>query len=63
VRGCITGREYKYGLKEIFAIKCVNCRKIRTFKEFLLTPLGLCEVCDSKITFTSLHNKTKVKGK
>lgn len=45
-KGCITKIEYKYGFKEMFAIKCVKCGKKRTFKEFLVTPLGLCNKCD-----------------
>ena len=38
----------KYTLKEIFTFKCIRCNKWRTFKEFFLTPLGLCEKCDIK---------------
>ncbi len=40
--------EYKYGFREMFAIKCCECGKRRTLKEFLLTPLGLCDNCDIK---------------
>jgi len=48
MKGEFTGRVYKYGLKEMFAIRCINCGKKRTFKEFFCTPLGLCEKCDTQ---------------
>ena len=46
MKGEYSGIDYKYSLKEMFAFKCVNCSKKRTFREFMFIPFGLCNLCD-----------------